>query len=928
MYKCIFILLWTCVFYSRAAKKFCDFKFEVGNQATVKCKDSPTGDVIFNTMRQLEYKNVFGITSLVMASCNITKFNVGTFHIPGFGKIISLRLEKNRLTSLPEDLFNYLTELGELYLQHNELSYLKPEHFANLLNLHALFLSYNKFTTFEAGLFIPNPIKYLYLDGNYIEILPDDFLAGNISITLKRLVINSNKLKGIPGCISKKSAFQAFFPELEWLSLGKNNIRELPTDWFNSTNWSFLKYLDLSFNHLETLPRHMFYSSSLSKLELLQFSHNKISLLSEKLFNHSYLQNLQEINFSHNNITNLAENLFNSQTLQNLEKINFSHNHISDLPEKLFHSQYLQNLNIIDLSYNQINSLPSTFLKNQALENVKSISLNNNNIKYVTVDMLPIKVPNLCHLNLANNKISSIGELLPKVLQNKKQRGFVFSQQCKLDLSKNSLTVQRTKFIQSNAMESHFLINTALDLSYNNIGRFEVISLFLKSRGSLTAPFITVPLQTKWLSISGNQPFSVKNLVQAALNIDLYQAIPGFGISPNHFVKELLRLHVLIQEFPYDYVCNCDMIKYLKLLDMPFFKKAMDSYKYHLFHDSTWSRYSNLTSDNFTTRLKCGSPSHLYGKYLYQLKKILLQCEYSSCTNNAKCRCIETPYNNTIRIDCTEIGVNPIQAIHEQNFSQIELYMGFNGIQEFPEVNTTISLHVILLDLSYNYITNIPSTFFSHYGNIKYVNLAGNHLLTIPSDREWRKLHSLNFLQLTDNIFSCGCPGLQTKKTLEYLNCRMLVNIKDIKDIKCSTPQELKDRLIYKLEDTSFVCPVVNLVLIFTLTLSFLSLTFVVLFCGYIFRYYIRLFLFINFGWRFWYSYTKDKTLYDAFISYSSKDSDWVIDHLMNPLENLNPPYNLCLHERDFLIGVPICDNIGKVLKAVNVQFVLYLKTG
>ena len=61
----------------------------------------------------------------------------------------------------------------------------------------------------------------------------------------------------------------------------------------------------------------------------------------------------------------------------------------------------------------------------------------------------------------------------------------------------------------------------------------------------------------------------------------------------------------------------------------------------------------------------------------------------------------------------------------------------------------------------------------------------------------------------------------------------------------------------------------------------------------------------------------KMKHYSDAFISYSSKDSDWVIDQLMNSLENLHTPYNLCLHERDFLIGEPICDNIRK---AVHVE--------
>ena len=888
IYMHCFVIIWIYIFQDGVTNEVCDFELGIFFTVRLKCEESPTADDIIQTMKNLENKNISRITSLVMASCNITKLNVGTFDLHRFGQIETLRLEQNRITSLPETLFNSaaLTDLEELNLGYNELNYVSPKHFAYLLNLSILYLDYNKFTTFEAGLFISNPLRYLRLDGNYIETLPDHFLAGNISITLKILMVNSNKVKEIPHCLLKTSAFEAFFPEIEVLSLGKNNIKELPKDWLNSTNWSFLRNLDLSFNQLETLP--------------------------EEIFNSSYLRNLEKIDFSHNNITYLSEKLFQSPILQNLEEINFSHNNISYLPSKLFHSVSLQNLFVIDLSYNQINSLPPTFLKNQALENLIRISLNNNHIQSVSVDMLPVKLLNLCHFNLANNNISSIGEILPKVLRIMKHARGVLRKLCKLDLSNNSLTVQRTNFIQPDASESPFLINATLDLSDNNIGKFEVISLFPNRLESQGTPFITVPLKTRWLYISGNQPFSVNNLVQAALNIDLDQADPGFGISPYRFVKQLLRLHVLTQAFPYDYDCNCDMLKYLKLRNMSFFKKAMGMYKFRLFYITSWNKYYSLTSESLITQLRCGSPSHLYGKHLYQLKKIELQCEHSRCTDNETCRCIETPYNSTIRINCTETENNPMQVFHEQNFSKVEIYMGFNGMKEIPIANITISLHVILLDLSYNYITNIPSTFFSHYTHLTHLNLAGNCLTAIPSINEWTIINSLQVLEFRDNNFTCSCSGLQLKQTLGWLNARSKSIVKDLDQIKCSSPSAVKEKVIYQLQDPLFGCPFVNLVLILTLTLSLLLFFSLVIFIAYVFRYYIRLFLFIHFGWRFCYSYTKDETLYDAFISYSSKDSDWVIDQLMNPLENLDPPYNLCLHERDFLIGVPICDNISK----------------
>jgi len=57
-----------------------------------------------------------------------------------------------------------------------------------------------------------------------------------------------------------------------------------------------------------------------------------------------------------------------------------------------------------------------------------------------------------------------------------------------------------------------------------------------------------------------------------------------------------------------------------------------------------------------------------------------------------------------------------------------------------------------------------------------------------------------------------------------------------------------------------------------------------------------------------------DKFLYDAFVSYSSADESWVLNQLVEQLENdqqsESGPIKLCLHERDFQIGLPIADNI------------------
>ncbi|XP_078585728.1 toll-like receptor Tollo [Branchiostoma floridae x Branchiostoma japonicum] len=49
---------------------------------------------------------------------------------------------------------------------------------------------------------------------------------------------------------------------------------------------------------------------------------------------------------------------------------------------------------------------------------------------------------------------------------------------------------------------------------------------------------------------------------------------------------------------------------------------------------------------------------------------------------------------------------------------------------------------------------------------------------------------------------------------------------------------------------------------------------------------------------------------YDAFLSYSHHDLDFILQHVLPGLENREPPFRLCLHHRDFIPGVPIAENI------------------
>lgn len=81
----------------------------------------------------------------------------------------------------------------------------------------------------------------------------------------------------------------------------------------------------------------------------------------------------------------------------------------------------------------------------------------------------------------------------------------------------------------------------------------------------------------------------------------------------------------------------------------------------------------------------------------------------------------------------------------------------------------------------------------------------------------------------------------------------------------------------------------------------------------YKYRRVLKAFMYTHFNWhqfdRIDDSDSSNK-IYDAFVSYSEKERQWVENTLQARLENRQPPYKLCLHHRDFEVGAPIVRNI------------------
>ena len=104
-------------------------------------------------------------------------------------------------------------------------------------------------------------------------------------------------------------------------------------------------------------------------------------------------------------------------------------------------------------------------------------------------------------------------------------------------------------------------------------------------------------------------------------------------------------------------------------------------------------------------------------------------------------------------------------------------------------------------------------------------------------------------------------------------------------------------------------------------TLSGFLFIIVVTLVIFVFRQEMRVWFHSRFGIRLFYRANdcdkaeRDK-LFDAFISYSSKDEAFVSEELAPLLEHGDPSYKLCLHYRDFPVGAYIADTIVQAVES------------
>lgn len=241
---------------------------------------------------------------------------------------------------------------------------------------------------------------------------------------------------------------------------------------------------------------------------------------------------------------------------------------------------------------------------------------------------------------------------------------------------------------------------------------------------------------------------------------------------------------------------------------------------------------------------------------------------------------------------------------------------GGNGLERLHEEFFTSQYKSLsYIDLSYNKLSKFPFD-ISNFRNLTYINFKSNRLLYIDDDtiaameKYAESIDHILHIDLDENMLQCNCESLKFIKWLFSTRIKLERN----GNYTCT----YKDGTI---KTTEFAYQNINALtkqcsslfwVIFSACLSFVTLVSIVL-CSIAYKYRITL--------NYWYLkvrrkyklYSKlDETnqfKYKAFIAYHQDNRKWVCGPLLKFLE-VEKKLSVCIHDRDFMVGGLIADNI------------------
>ncbi|XP_045184171.2 toll-like receptor 4 [Mercenaria mercenaria] len=307
-------------------------------------------------------------------------------------------------------------------------------------------------------------------------------------------------------------------------------------------------------------------------------------------------------------------------------------------------------------------------------------------------------------------------------------------------------------------------------------------------------------------------------------------------------------------------------------------------------------------------------------------------------------------YLNLSRNYCSHIGSKFFDKF--SSVENLQLQENFIGLvlsdENYGPVVFDKLVNLKVLNLSSNIISSLPPKVFAKMSKLETLDLSVNNIETWTI--ETNTLHSLLHLNLKLNFFHT-LPTMLTKKlevNAKRLGKQFTIDLRNnVITITCEGKEYLKwmvehkknflhfneyifhDKGGAKLSVNGFL-KVVNTIEkecrsylgLIVLNSIAITLFFAIVTAGFIYknrwklRYMMRITKIRHFGYNKLYNHPNEEGnfIYDAFISYANEDLRFILDKMIPNLERQGK--QLCIHDRDFIPGNNIADNIIDAIRS------------
>ncbi|XP_044761237.1 protein toll-like [Coccinella septempunctata] len=767
--------------------------------------------------------------------------------------------------TIPTEKFRGVQNVTELKLRANDLTTLGDGFFENFPELISLELDRNNLRLQENSLSTLSKLKFISISDNHLETLQRN-LFRNLS-SLQKLYIWKNELRVI-----ERHTLEGL-KNLEVLELAFNKIETIEEGAFDFT--PNLVNISFRYNSIQNVSRRMFQFNKL--LEQVVLSGNPGLAIEDGVF--SDLKHLKIVDVGGSNLTSLPEDSFKNST--SLVHISLERNQIKNIARNIFTD--LVNLRRLSLAYNKIEKLnDETF---SSLANLEVLDLQHNELQEINSELLK-HVTKLKELNLNSNKIKDIdlgafsrNKLLQKIL-----------------LSHNSYKYEYKSIYQISPFNKCGDLEE-IDLSYNEVMDFPedlVLLTSMKSINISTNNISSLRVNALWKITTNELIIDLENNKISHLNFEnvevtAYQQ-PNLDAYHNTGSPTVVRL----SRNPI--VCDCfaiDFVRYIRNELYPGIKTSI----YFL--------YDNLV---------CNSPEIFKGIPIENVSPQMLSCEIEevignfNCTNFPQCGCAWRPFDSSLVISCDKKNLTSLPRIYQPRnliYNQTELNLENNLLEKAPTADDFGNWNVTKLFLGGNRLRSmdwIPP-------KLEVLDISNNRMENIDYGvLELMNSTSVKKVFLHGNPWKCDCSAANFTNYL-----RQHVHQIDTSHIFCDGSSNLLINLNEK-----DLCPT-NPIILAMAAVLILCLCVLSSFAAFYYKFQqeIKVWMYAHNICLFLIEeeeLDKDK-IYDAFISYSHKDEDFVIENLISILESGPKPYKLCLHFRNWIPGEFIAKQVTTSVK-------------